>query len=361
MSYKKCPSGKTLVKPYKTKSGKKTRSFCRSKPKSKPKYKSSRTKKTVKKKKVKSTTPKKSKKVKPAKTIKPAKIVEPERVYSRPRSKPSKSRKISKGKTVKEKLRYFKRRLEEITGVKVLSEEDIQKILKQYGDKVKTCLSGGFELKKYIGSGENGSVYLICKSKADEDENCRIIKIQQIHNERFIQNEIDMQKAFYARKLAPKIHNTCRFNKGKTKYIIIEMDPIVGTLESLLHKESNDDFLRSIMAWIINVMEKLCDNKLTHGDFHWRNIGYNVRPDGELDPVLIDFSWSSSKTCYPRLELIQLLRTISLSKMHPKNEKYLEDNIYEIYTTEFNKKLAKNIKAYDKEYDKLMDEYEKKL
>jgi hypothetical protein len=342
MSYKKCPRNKILVKSYKSSSGKKIKSFCRSK----PSYKSSRTKKV-----------KSIKSVK--KDRKRSYMSPPKRVLSKPVNEVKKRSKVDRT-DVEGNIRKLRIKLDQMTGRKELSDKEIKTIFNKYSKNLNKCIPEDYEIKKFIGKGVNGSVYLICKN-ASSEENCRIIKIQKIKDKKLIENEIRMQKLFYSKGLAPKIHNVCNFKMNKNNYILIDMEPIFGTLDTLLTKKLDTKFLRELLTWVTNYIKKLCELNLTHGDFHWGNFGYNVKPTGKLSNILIDFSWSSAKKCNPRLEFIQLLRTSTFDNIEKNNSKYLEDSLYEIYTKEYNNKLLKNNDAYDREWNKLMNVYEKNI
>jgi type III secretory pathway component EscV len=209
MANKKCPKGTSLVKSFKKKSGSKVKSYCRQ---SQPKYKTSRKrsiKKTKNVKKSKSHSKPKPKKKSTPKTRDKSKPKSPVAVRSR-----SRSRSKFKDMTVEQKVETLKRKLDEISGVKILNKTDIQKIVKEYSNNLYTCLDGNFEFSKFIGRGVNGSVYMTCAKNADPN-NCRIIKIQEIANKELIENEIKMQNKFYSKKLAPKLHKTCKFKKGR--------------------------------------------------------------------------------------------------------------------------------------------------
>lgn len=277
--------------------------------------------------------------------------------------------------------------------VRRLSGGEQKKYVARFGAKLLDAVPKGYQLVRKLGEGAFGVALLACKNQFE----CLVLKIQIVDDDRKFNHEVAMQKKFAAVGLAPQVLDMKTWNHRGQRIASIVMTKIDGILDSFLAVEQPKHVLDQLLVWITDAIKKMCDSSLTHADYHFSNLAYIVTTsDGDVDddeefvpvageegdedefkatrvavrknephssrftltPILIDFGWSSSGSCFPQLELIQALRTASRRynpKMPLSNQKYMQDELYKLYTKNYNPKLSKTQEAYEKEWDKLMD------
>jgi hypothetical protein len=234
-------------------------------------------------------------------------------------------------------------------------------IYKKYGNQFEAYLPKDYYVVKQSGSGKFGTVYIACTSPLD----CFALKLQHVKNVSVFMEEIEMQKLFHNHGLAPPIHGYAIYTHKGNKVGVIKMGKIVTTLSSLLRQRLSESVLHTLIDSTLDFIEVLCNNNLVHGDMHWDNIGINVGLDekGEVNiyPVLIDFGWSSDGECRPELEVIQLLRTITLyhgkEKLDPYNVKYIRKVLYDTYVENYGS-IPDNDSKINDLWGRMVDDYE---
>lgn len=234
-------------------------------------------------------------------------------------------------------------------------------IYKKYGSQFEAYLPSDYYIVRKSGSGKSGTVYIACTSPLD----CFAVKLQYVKNVAVFEEEIAMQKIFHEHGLAPPIHGYAIYNHEGNRVGVIKMGKIVTTLSFVLRNRLPESILSTLVDSALDFVEVMCNNNLIHGDMHWDNIGLNAGLDekGEVQvyPVLIDFGWSSEGQCRPELELIQLLRTITLyrgkEKLDPYNVMYIRKLLYDTYVENYGEIPDDNNKI-DKLWGRMVDKYE---
>jgi hypothetical protein len=144
--------------------------------------------------------------------------------------------------------------------------------------------------------------------------------------------EIEMQKAFAAAGLAPRVFMFCFFTHRDALYAATLMEPIDGILMKHLAQYAGETGQENIgRVWadtLTGALDTLCAHRLIHGDLHLGNAGYKwvFTDDDAADAdgdrriavphlMLIDFGWASRGNdrlpCHPQLELLQLLSSLN--------------------------------------------------
>ena len=142
-----------------------------------------------------------------------------------------------------------------------------------------------------------------------------------------------------------------------------DLEKIDGIMEQLLDHPVSQEVLDNVVRFVVMVIKQLCKDNLIHGDLHWENFGYRwvLTPNGGLtvQPILIDFGSSASAPCNPKLEVLQLLRTLDPEmpgKFNESNAAYIHDLLHKIYVKSYGR-LTKSFDTYDRLYSKILDKH----
>lgn len=178
-----------------------------------------------------------------------------------------------------------------------------------------------------IGSGNFGNVYKVCD--AYNPNHCTgALKFQKTKidpyrrnskeiNTKMILSEIYMQNTFYLLGIAPKIYAYEMITTNNNLLVsAIYMERLDTTLELWLKsKKRTQTQLTEVLDGVIKLMDIMCENDITQGDFHAGNIAlrYDQTPSGEqkIELMVLDFGWASVGSCFPLLDLIQLYRGLN--------------------------------------------------
>lgn len=192
-------------------------------------------------------------------------------------------------------------------------------------------ISYGFKIIKVIKNDTEKGVYEIYNGKE-----YRISKIIPLHE---IGNEIEIIEKLSKLELAPKIFKSEVFTSKGMDKAYYEMEMMTGTIEDLLTKRLITKDLNIILNMIMTLLERLCKEGFSHGDFHWRNIGFDFCKEKNCITVkVLDLEFSEFN-CNERLDIIQLIRTID-NKYSPKvennNREYIRNKLIDFYNNKFN-------------------------
>ena len=98
-------------------------------------------------------------------------------------------------------------------------------------------------------------------------------------------------------------------NSGKDLHGFIKMERVNGNVEQLLEaKVWNKSEIHEIVSKVFDIIKKISDNNLFHGDLHLSNIGFIIDSYGELQLKLIDFGRSGERSA-PRGDAALLIRS----------------------------------------------------
>jgi predicted Ser/Thr protein kinase len=167
----------------------------------------------------------------------------------------------------------------------------------------------GWTMLKYLGGGSYGKVFLM---NTPEGKSVAV-KLQRVDgNQVAIEEEVDAQALFNRFGLAPKVisHAQARIARQNVVDVIV-MTPVEYTLREVLCMAGNDKRkVRSVVRQIMDIMKKMEDHNLTHGDMHAGNFGFRT-VGGKLNPVLIDFGFASGKIHFPEIDAQQMVRILA--------------------------------------------------
>jgi tRNA A-37 threonylcarbamoyl transferase component Bud32 len=198
-------------------------------------------------------------------------------------------------------------------------------------------LSDGFKIIKVIKNESEKGVYVISNGKES-----RIAKITPLHE---IGNEIEIIEKLGKIELAPKIYKSEVVTTYGTDKAYYEMAMMTGTIEELLTKRLLEKDMNIILNMIMTLLERLCKEGFSHGDFHWRNIGFDYSKDKDsLSVKVLDLEFSEFK-CNEQLDIVQLIRTIDKRyspNIENNNREYIRNKLIHFYNSKFKSKLSKD-------------------
>jgi len=207
----------------------------------------------------------------------------------------------------------------------------------------KAPFTKGFKPVKTLKDSNDKKVYLLYNSKE-----YRIGKISSLYN---IGNDVDVFEKLSKYNLAPVIFKTDVFNDEKNNEMTYtEMEKLDGTIYELLSVPLTEKELDIILRLVNELLIRLYKLKISHGDFHWENIGFTY--DDKKDCItlkMIDFEFAENKSDF-RKEVVQLIRTID-KKYTPlvseTNRAYISKRLISYYKNNFG------------EYKDIEEEYKK--
>ena len=160
-----------------------------------------------------------------------------------------------------------------------------------------------------LGSGEFGTVFC---TRGPHGEKTAVKAMLDGTQNTFIsvKKELDMGNIFHSLGLAPEMldFESKRFKTSNNEIVIhfISMGRVDTTVQDYLKKVRTDEELEDLMNKVFDVIVKLKEEGLNHGDFHIGNIGLVVT-GGELEIKLIDYGFSM-KRAFVELDILQLIR-----------------------------------------------------
>lgn len=232
-------------------------------------------------------------------------------------------------------------------------------ILTKYGIDIND-VTPGYTATQLLGEGSYGVVYKICN-----EFNCKVVKIQTLNanvkqDKRNIAYEVEMQNMFASYGLAPYVQFV-QLIKYKNRYnSIIVMDLVYNILEeTILTKRLNYEYLDLIVDGLVDVIMRMSQIGITHGDMHWGNIAELLSFKNSFEPsiLLVDFGQSSNTGANPKLEFLQLLRssyTYFENSNNPYNKQtaaYVRERLFKEYKKLFPRDgLKLNFNMIDKRH-----------
>ena len=207
----------------------------------------------------------------------------------------------------------------------------------------KAPFTTGFKPVKTLKDSNEKKVYILSNGKE-----YRIGKITSLYN---IGNDVDIFEKLSKYNLAPVIFKTDVFNDEKNNEMTYtEMEKLDGTIYDLLTVPLTEKELDIILRLVNELLLRLYKLKISHGDFHWENIGFTY--DDKKDCItlkMIDFEFAENKSDF-RKEVVQLIRTID-KKYTPlvsdTNRAYISKRLISYYKNNFG------------EYKDIEEEYKK--
>jgi tRNA A-37 threonylcarbamoyl transferase component Bud32 len=214
---------------------------------------------------------------------------------------------------------------------------------KKYSNISIPC-SLGFNVINIIKHDDNKGIYIVSNGKEQ-----RVAKTVPLYT---IGNEIYLMEKMSNLGISPLIYKTDVFEHKGEEMAYFEMEMMTGTLEDVLKVKLEDKDLDIILRLVLLLLRAMYNNKISHGDYHWKNIG--VKYDGcrrKIDVMILDFEFGEFNR-NERLDMLQLIRSLDkrYSDMNENNAMYLRDKLIQIY----NKYFVDNIqyKDIEKEFEK---------
>lgn len=137
-------------------------------------------------------------------------------------------------------------------------------------------------LHRVIGQGQYGTVFGATYAGA-----AAAVKVTAVPLANFA-HEVEMQKRFARKTLAPKVRASFFVQAGARTYGVIVMDKVDGTVGTHVYRHPRD--CARVAKLILHLLGRLRSLRLVHGDMHLENIAIVRAP--ELQVRLIDFGGS---------------------------------------------------------------------
>jgi tRNA A-37 threonylcarbamoyl transferase component Bud32 len=245
-----------------------------------------------------------------------------------------------------------------------LKKNDENELISRFGKSFALQFVERYRPSRIIGEGRYGIVVAICKDRYE----CLAVKIQQVHSEYNLEREIRIQQKLSNLELCPKIVTSPTFFKHDNKnFAVISMEIVDKDLMTLLEGNLELKSIEMIAGNITDMIALIANSGCTHGDFHIANLSMKFRKNAWEDtviyPQLLDFGQSTDKFSDPRLDTLQMLRTL-LEKQSPTlntdNRKFLLKHLFEFYNDFFLPKLN-NLSEIEDLHKKYNNEYLKHI
>ncbi len=200
---------------------------------------------------------------------------------------------------------------------------------------VKTQLqtNGTVVFSKILGQGLYGVVMEVCGSIPQDFRKHIVVKATRDGSS--LRSEYRKQLYFAKVGLAPKPEDP--FSSNLSFFVMGKID---GTVGNLLRHERLDSELNEIISQSVQLLFRMCDHNMVHGDLHFQNIAYIINPKNKRKVFLcLDFS-EATAGCEPEIDLLQLIRDTYTREYHLYNAKYLRKHLQHIYNTNYEEPLS---------------------
>ena len=213
------------------------------------------------------------------------------------------------------------------------------------------CLKG-WRITNFLGAGSFGFVFSIRNGHNKRGA----LKIVRDEANFSVDKEIDMQKKFHKLGMSPNVIDHCSYKppRGGDRVHFILMERIDGVIDNFLMKKSHHKLLETLVDRLFQIIKKMKDNNLTHGDFHSENIGFVFRRgDNPGNIQIIDHGMSTGNGHNTELELVQFMRTIESRyspKMNADNRKFIKQKVTEMAKSMFNITLPRSLGGLENKF-----------
>ena len=162
------------------------------------------------------------------------------------------------------------------------------------------CIPKEWRITSVLGAGSFGFVF---STRGPGNERGALKVMKQVKNVDVV-HETRIGIKFHGLGLGPEIKSHCTFkpNGGATVHLI-HMSRIDSTIANYLSVDRTVPQIENIVDKLFKAISTMEENGITHGDFHFGNIGFK---NNKLQ--IIDFGFSTDKVSMPILDIYQLIR-----------------------------------------------------
>ena len=203
------------------------------------------------------------------------------------------------------------RRVEEVLGLEM--RQRTGNICRQVVDIFPApIIPQGWTITRMLGNGAYG-VALGTRGPGGKAGAVKLLKENDLDD---LDREIEMGQEFHNVGLSPKSEKISSFEVDGEMYHAIHMDRLDGVLMSVLVANPPRHQIERIVKKVLDAVERMEQSNLSHGDFHWGNIGFIHERDEEVGKLqVIDHGYSSKGVPTPELDISQLLRVADLLRL----------------------------------------------
>lgn len=199
----------------------------------------------------------------------------------------------------------------------------------------KKCLPKGWRITNVLGAGSFGFVF----STRGPGNERGALKVMKEDKDVDVAHETRIGIRFHGLGLGPEIKSHCTFKpKGGVTIHLIHMSRIDSTIAKYLSVDRTGSQIENIVDKLFKAISTMEENGITHGDFHFGNIGFKNNNTLQI----IDFGFSTDKVAMPIVDIYQLIRVnlfynVEIKPVTPGNQKKFDTlareyakNIYNI-------------------------------
>ena len=165
----------------------------------------------------------------------------------------------------------------------------------------KKCIPKEWRITNVLGAGSFGFVF----STRGPGNERGALKVMKEDRDVDVEHETRIGIKFHGLGLGPEIKSHCTFKpKGGVTIHLIHMSRIDTTVEKYLAVDRTDAQIENVVDKLFKAISTMEENGITHGDFHFGNIGFKNNNTLQI----IDFGFSTDKVSMPILDIYQLIR-----------------------------------------------------
>ena len=165
------------------------------------------------------------------------------------------------------------------------------------------------KITKLLGKGVEGSVFASIGPNGEQNA----VKISTRQSDLDFEREVRILKKTNLLDISVPVLETSTIvipDSGKENHKFIIMDRIDGTAENLFNERKwSEEQLQIWVDEIFQIIKKLSDNNLVHGDMHLNNIGFKRQEDGSIKFMLLDFGFGE-ETSLPQADVLQVIKIV---------------------------------------------------
>ncbi len=255
-------------------------------------------------------------------------------------------------------------------------EDDQIDFIKHHHKKLFQCITKDYDIGRQLGKGRAGVVYEVIHKHSNprKEYAAKITRIKK--NDGVFDREVRTMIRFQQVGLGVDVICTCKIDIGDPDtdtfinrgngiarlYGIIVMQKVEGVLDRFLRDDTqlSRDAMKDVGRQLINIIQTMQREHISHNDLHFANIGYFHNRDKILLKI-IDMGMGHDERSFTDISLLNIgAMFFKNDYSHTKLQAYLRDHIWPKFKEMFHDNRLCNIKSDHKTiYDRYLTLYYK--